>query len=109
MWLESTNLTPENITTIAHALKQCTDISVLSLRENNVCQAVAGVLLEALMNNCKLRLLYLGNNQLEDRGVTKLSEALNTTHGLLILDLIHNNISEAAADALAAVITSCRN
>ena len=60
------------------------------------------------MNNYKLRLLYLGNNQLEDRGVIKISEALSTTHGLLILDLMHNNISEAAADALAAVITSCR-
>ena len=108
LWLESTNLTSENITAIAHALKKCTDISVLSLRENNVCQVAAGVLSEALTNNYKLRLLYLGNNQLEDRGVMKITEALNTTYGLVTLDLMTNDITEAAADALASVITSCR-
>ena len=107
LWLEGNNLSSQSITTIAGALKKCTNISVLSQRDNHISEEVAGVLSEALSEKSDLQQLYLGNNQLEDRGVIRISEALNTTHGLLTLDLMNNNISEAAADALASVITSC--
>ena len=38
----------------------------------------------------------------------KIAQALSTSNGLLTLDLMNNNISEFAADALVTVITSCR-
>ena len=92
---------------IADALKKCTNITVVSLRDNNISEEVADVLSEALSNNSNLQQLYLGNNHLQDGGVIKITEALNTTCYLFALDLMNNNISEAAADALASVITSC--
>ena len=106
LWLEGNTLSSQSITPIAGALKKCTNILVLTLKDNHIKEA-AGVLSEALSEKSDLQQLYLGNNQLEDRGVIRISEALNTTHGLLTLDLMNNNISEAAADALASVITSC--
>ena len=106
LWLEGNNLS-QCITTITDALKKCTNISVLSLRDDNISEEVADVLSEVLSKNSNLQQLYLGNNHLQDRGVIKITETLNTTEYLLALDLMNNNISEAAADALASVITSC--
>ena len=81
---------------------------MLSLRDDNISEEVANVLSEALSKNSNLQQLYLGNNYLQDRGVMKITEALtDTIEYLLTLDLMNNNISEAAADALASVITSC--
>ena len=104
LWLEGNNFSSQCITTIA---EKCTNISILSLRDNNISEKVADVLSETLSKNSNLQQLYLGNNDLQDKGVIKISEALNTTEYLLTLDLMNNNISEAAADALASVITSC--
>ena len=104
LWLEGNNFSSQCITTIA---EKCTNISILSLRDNNISEKVADVLSEALSKNLNLQQLYLGNNDLQDRGVIKITEALNTTEYLLTLDLMNNNISEAAAYALASVITSC--
>ena len=109
LWLEKNNLSTKSIITIACSLKKCINLSVVSLRDNSVSDDEAiCVLSQALSEKFDLQQLYLGNNQLEDGGVIKITEALNTTHGLLTLDLMNNNISEAAADALASVIISCR-
>ena len=107
-WLEGNNLSSQGISTIANVIKECKKICVLDLRDNEIKQDVADVLSKAIAHKYELQHLYLGNNQLENRGVKKTTEALNTTHGLLTLDLMNNNISEAAADALVSVITSCR-
>ena len=52
LWLEGNNLSSQCITTIADALKKCTNISILSLRDNNISEEVADVLSEALSNKC---------------------------------------------------------
>ena len=109
LWLEGNKLSAKSIKIIAGSLEKCTNLSVLSLRDNGFSnEEIVYVLSEALSNKFDLQQLYLGNNQLEDRGMIKITEALNTTCGLLTLDLMNNNISEAAADALATVITSCK-
>ena len=107
LWLEN-NFSIQSIVVIAEAIKNCMNILVLSLRDNDINEEAVDRLSQAITRKTNLQQLYLGNNQLEDGGVIKITEALNTTCGLLTLDLMNNNISEAAADALATVITSCR-
>jgi len=77
------------------------------LRDNNINEEEADVLSQALTNRSQLQQLYLGKNHLQDRGTIKITKALNTAQYLLILDLMNNGITEAAADALTSVITSC--
>ena len=77
------------------------------MRDNNINEEEADVLSQALTNRSQLQQLYLGKNHLQDRGTIKITKALNTAQYLLILDLMNNGITEAAADALTSVITSC--
>ena len=107
LWLEGNNLISQYIKTILDAIKKCTNISVFSLRDDNITEKEANVLSEALSKKSELQQLFLGNNHLQDRGVIKVTRALCTTHNLLTLDLMNNFISKAAADALVTVITSC--
>ena len=78
LWLEGNNLS-EYITIIADTMKTCTKILVLSLRHNKISDRDVHVLSESLSEKSDLQQLYLGNNQLGDRGVIKITEALNTT------------------------------
>ena len=62
LWLEGNKLSPQSITTITGALKKCTNIAVLSLRDNNISDELADILSEALSGKSDLQQLYLGNN-----------------------------------------------
>ena len=52
-----------------------------------------------------MRDLSVGDNNLQDEGVAKLSKALMNHHNLWQLSLKNNNITEGAADDIAAVLS----
>ena len=79
-------------------------ISHLDLSNNNISDAVATTLAQALHHNSTLKYLILGKNNISDVGATELAQALHYNSTLKELNLNNNNISVVGATALAQAL-----
>ena len=79
-------------------------ISYLDLSRNNISDAVATAIAQALHHNSTLKKLDLFRNNISDAGATALAQAIHHNSTLKELTLSSNNISDAGATALAQAL-----
>ena len=101
--LRDNGLNDDGVIKISESLCKCSKLKVLNLQNNNITEKAAEALAYIISSNRGLEEIYLGNNQLQ-LGVIKIAKRLKDISSLKVLDLSNNNISEQAADELAAVI-----
>ena len=101
--LRDSGLNENGVIVIAQSLCNHTKLKFLNLQNNNINEKVAEALASVISSNNGLEELYLGNNQLQ-LGVIQIARGLNNISSLKVLDLSNNNITEQAADELAAAI-----
>jgi Ran GTPase-activating protein (RanGAP) involved in mRNA processing and transport len=81
---------------------QCTELRLIS---NQIISSGASILADTLLNNRTLELLSLWNNQVGDRGVQSLSNALSINRSTLKkLDLSQNDVTDEGARHLAQML-----
>jgi Ran GTPase-activating protein (RanGAP) involved in mRNA processing and transport len=86
--------------------QQCINLKLVA---NQITASGASILADALFNNKTLKRLSLWNNQLGDRGVQSLSNALSVNECSLIrLDLSQNDITDEGAGYLAQMLKTNR-
>ena len=69
-------------------------LKVLYLHNNNISDAGAKELAQALKVNNSLTVLDLYNNNISDVGAKEIAQALKVNNSLTVLDLYNNNISD---------------
>ena len=95
--------------TIAGALLDGADISTINLRGNGLGDDGATLMAVALeLKESPLRVLSLWSNDISDAGAIKLADALAVNTSLTTLDLAGNSIGEAGADRLTAAVARNR-
>ena len=85
------------------ALKETFRLKLLDLNGNNMTGEAAEVLASVIKHNCNLEQLGLANNALKTSAVV-IIQALKETCRLKLLDLNSNNMTGEAAEVLASVI-----
>ena len=95
-------LTCNGMKKLADGLDDNTSLVRLNLFNNKI--ADQGVYYLCL-NNCKLRTLYLGQNQITDKGAEYLSEMLKTNTTLTQLGLSNNEITDLGVIHIANSLT----
>ena len=93
---------------ILQALKETSKIKILNLNNNNMTGEAAEDLASVIKNNSNLEQLYLANNDLETSSILIL-QALKETSKLKTLNLNSNNMTGEAAEDLATVIKNNSN
>ena len=101
--LSDNGLNGDGIIKISQSLCKHSKLKVLNLQSNNINEEAAEALASIVSINNKLEQIYLGNNQLQ-LGIIKISRELKNISSLKVLDISNNNITEQAADELAAAI-----
>ena len=102
--LSRNNISDAGATDIAQALHHNSTLNTLDLSNNNISDAGATDLAQALHHNSTLKELYLSSNNISDAGATDLAQALHHNSTLKELYLSHNSISDAGATALAQAL-----
>ena len=90
---------------IFHAISRLHEVEVLNFYNNQIGEEAADAIAAAVLNNVKLKELFLGCNKLR-MGVLKILSALKNITTLKELELTNNGISHAVATELAYAITS---
>ena len=98
-------LKTNGITKIAQSLSWNSRLKVLDISNNQITEDAADAIAIALLSNANLEELYLGSNSL-GLGTQKVAATLKEISTLKVLDLDNNNASDAAADDVAAVVSS---
>ena len=93
---------------ILHALKENSKLKILSLNENNITKEVVEGLVNVIKNNSGLEELYLSDNDLKLSAVVIL-QALKEISELKVLNLNYNNMTDQAVEDLACVIKNNPN
>ena len=93
---------------ILQALKENSKLKVLDLNDNNMTEETAEDLASVIKNNSNLQQLYLANNNLKTSSILLL-QALKGNSKLKVLDLNDNNMTGEAAEDLASVIKNSFN
>lgn len=86
---------------LAEALETNTTLTSLALGWNEIAEIGSTALAEALKTNAALTSLELQGNQIGEIGATAIAEALKTNSTLTLLDMEKTNISNAWALAMA--------
>lgn len=94
----------EGVTTIARAIKDCTE---LYLNGAQIDDAGAEALAEILPACQNLQILGLTDNQIGDAGAKALAKVLPACKNLRLLRLSNNQIGNAGAQALAEALPHC--
>ena len=103
--LSDNNLNDHAAIQIARSLYKSSKLKCVNLQNNNITEKAAKALASVISHNPRLQELCLGNNQL-NLGVMKIATALQNISSLKFLGLQNNNISDEAANTLAAAIKS---
>ena len=98
------NISDAGATDLAQALHHNSTLKVLHLSRNNISDAGATALAQALHHKSTLKELHLYNNNISDVGATDLAQALHHNSTLKTLHLSNNNISDVGATALAQAL-----
>lgn len=95
---------------LAEALKTCTLLKKLDLRDNIFGPKAGVTLSQSLSTHANLTELYLSYLNLENEGTIAITNALkNSKSPLEIIEMAGNNITSDSANALADFITSKKN
>ena len=103
--LSNNNLKDDGVIKLTQSLYEHNKLKCINLLSNNITDKAAEALASVISSNPGLEELYLGYNQLQS-GVIKIATALENISSLKVLSLNNNNISDEAANALAAAIKS---
>ena len=93
---------------ILQALKEISKLKVLNLNDNNITDQAAEDLASVIKNNSNLERLHLANNDLRKSSILIL-QALKENSNLQLLDLYGNKVTGEAAEDLASVIKNNSN
>ena len=94
---------------IAKSLQNIFYLSELYLNSVGITEETAGNVADVIVSNNKLQRLNLSGNTLKTTGIIKIARVLKTISSLSELRIKWNNITEEAADDIAAVILkNCR-
>ncbi len=95
---------------LAAALPRLRALTALTMRDNGAGHLAATTLASALRSSaCRLTVLNLGENHVDDRGATALAAALHVNRSLTELNLRDNGVTDAGAAALASCLgVGCR-
>ena len=102
--LESNNIGDAGATALAEALKVNTTLQTVNLQFNKIGDAGATALAEALKVNTALQTVNLEDNEIGDAGAVELAEALKVNTTVQTVHLGSNKIGDAGATALAEAL-----
>jgi Leucine-rich repeat (LRR) protein len=104
--LRYSKLNDLGLSTLTASLKSNTSIETLDLQGNNLTVDSAKSLASVLASNSTLKYLLLAENQIGDKGMVLLAEALAGGAGASLqrLDLTNNHIGAAGAEAFAEAL-----
>ena len=94
---------------VARALQNISSLTALHVDDNDITEEAADDIAAVILCNRKLQLLGLSKNYLKTAGMIKLSRALQKISSLTILLANSNDITDQAADDIAAVVQSNSN
>ena len=86
-------------------LRNIPTLKVLDLANNSLCDCIADDI-ELILYCNELEELYLGGNNLQEVGMIKISDALQTNSVLKVFDISDNNISNKAVNSIAATLAN---
>ena len=90
--LESCKLNDNHIKTLVNGIKENKTLIALMLRNNNISSQGAFYISEYINNNTNVRQLFLGNNNIRDKGLKSLLNIMSTTNkNITNLDLSNND------------------
>ena len=89
---------------IAKSLHHISSLSELCIYSNIITEEAADDIAAAILNNCRLQILNLDGNNFRYAGMLTTATALQSISCLIELHINNNNITEEAADDIAAVI-----
>jgi len=108
--LNTNDLQTAGLTKILRALHQTSTLKELDISNNNATKEVADDIASLLSHNTKLQALNLDNNILESEGFTKIAKSLcKFSSAFIKLYIGNNNITDTAANDVAAVLSHNRN
>ncbi|CAF1522034.1 unnamed protein product, partial [Didymodactylos carnosus] len=102
--INNNNISDAGAKSIAEALKTNQTLTYLLINNNNISDAGAKSIAEALKTNQTLTDLRIENNNISDAGAKAIAEALKTNQTLTDLRIENNNISDAGAKAIAEAV-----
>ena len=94
---------------ILNGMQNISMLQQLGLSNNNITKEVASNLATVLSHNNQLQILNLNGNILETAGISKIVNSLQSNLTLTELHFSDNNITENAADDIAAVLSHSSN
>ena len=103
--LGSNDLRASGITKISRSLQKISSLIKLYINHNNITHEAADDIAAVVSYNTHIQELDLGSNDLRASGITKISRSLQKISSLIKLYINHNNITNEAADDIAAVIS----
>ncbi|CAF1508664.1 unnamed protein product [Didymodactylos carnosus] len=98
------NISDAGAKAIAEALKTNQTLTALGINSNNISAEGAKAIAEALKTNKTLTVLGINSNNISAEGAKAIAEALKTNKTLTALDINSNNISDAGAKAIAEAL-----
>ena len=98
------NVSDAGATALAQALHHNSTLERLNLSNNSISDVGATALAQALHHNSTLKMLWLSHNNISDAGATDLAQALYHNSTLKELNLSHNSISDAGGTDLAQAL-----
>ena len=107
LWLDGNMLMTTGVVIIAKALKKHSNLTLLSLSNNEITEDAAEELSAIVNSNNLLGGLLLSNNQLQFTHLSKTTKFHGGIHFLHILELSNNFINATAADELAVTLSNC--
>ena len=89
---------------VVKALTSLSCLELLDISGNNIKEGTADDIATLITNNPSLVRLYIADNYLGTVGVSKIAKSLIHPRGLVVLDIINNNITSEAARSISKII-----
>ena len=105
IYLNGNNLQTVSVIKIFKGLQAVSTLQVISISNNNIINEAANDIAAVITCNTDLQELNLGGNDLRTLGTIKIAKGLQKISSLKKLFIDHNNITDEAADDIAAVIS----
>ena len=103
--ISGNKLQTTGITKILKSLHEINALKNLDLNHSNITEEAANVIATAFSFNTDLQVLNLGGNDLQKLGAIKIAKGLQKISLLTKLYIDHNNITDEAANDIAAAIS----
>ena len=104
--LSVNNFKANGIIKISRALGKISNLQELNISSNNVSEEAAADIAAVISINNEIKNIDLHHNQLQTAGIIIIAKALETNSTLEVFNISDNNISENAAEGIAAALTN---